>query len=189
MRRERRRLIVRLAAALAAAPLARSRAAEVAASDARLDTATTEYGGSRCYVARPRSGAVRLPTVIVLHGERGLGAHMEDVARRAALAGFAAIAPELSSARGDEPIGNLVALTDQVAARPESGKLGCLGFSSGGTLALQLAARRETIVAAVAFYAALPAVLEVPRSKARVLLHWPRTILRSTPACRPTRRR
>src|SRR5438270_181148 len=86
MRRERRRLIVRLAAALAAAPLARSRAAEVAASDARLDTATTEYGGSRCYVARPRSGAVRLPTVIVLHDERGLGARMEDMAPRAQVA-------------------------------------------------------------------------------------------------------
>src|SRR2546423_8809985 len=80
-----------------------NRAAEVAASDARLDTATTEYGGSRCYVARPRSGAVRLPTVIVLHDERGLGARMEDMARRAPVAGFAAIAPELSTAPRDEP--------------------------------------------------------------------------------------
>src|SRR5256885_17201201 len=109
MRRERRRLIVRLAAALAAAPLARSGAAEVAASDARLDTATTEYGGSPCYVARPRSGAVRLPTVIVLHDERGLGARLEDMARRAAPPGLPAIAPEPSSAPGGEPLCNPVA--------------------------------------------------------------------------------
>jgi carboxymethylenebutenolidase len=172
MRRERRRFIVRLAAALTAGALARSGATQVATA-AGLETGYVEFGGGvRSYVARPRAAAAKLRTLIVLHGERGLNAHVEDVARRAARDGFAAIAPDLSSARGDGPISRLLALTDEVAARADSGTLGCVGFSSGGTLALQLAARRDNIAGAVAFYAAVPPVLEVPRIKARVLLHF-----------------
>jgi len=153
---------VRLGAALALAPLAACRS----------PVQYVEYGALRSYVARPAdTAAKRAPVVLVLPGERGIDAHIESVAKRAAQAGFLAIAPDLSAADGDARVGQLLALVDDVMARPESGNLGAIGYSSGGTDALRLAARSEKLAAVVAYYAPLPAVLEVPRVKARLLLH------------------
>jgi carboxymethylenebutenolidase len=162
MRRERRRFLVRLGAALALAPLAACRS----------PTHYVEYAALRSYVARPADAAAkRAPVVLVLPGERAIDAHIESVAKRVAQAGFVAVAPELSALEGDARVRELVALVDDVMARPESGNLGAIGYSSGGTAALQLAARSEKLAAVVAYYAPLPPVLEVPRIKARLLLH------------------
>ena len=149
---------MRLGAALALAPLAACR------SSAHY----VEYGALRSYVARPPDlAAKRAPVVLVLPGD----GHLESVAKRAAQAGFLAIAPDLSNLDGDARVRELVALVDDVMARPESGNLGAIGYSSGGTEALRLAARSEKLAAVVAYYAPLPAVLEVPHIKARLLLH------------------
>jgi len=152
---------LRLGAALALAPLATCR------SSGRYE----EYGALRSYVARPEATAKRAPALLVLPGERGIDAHIEDVTKRAAQAGFLAIAPDLSS-EASEPTSKLLALIDEVAARSQAADLGALGYSSGGTAALRLAARSEKLAAVVAYYAPLPPVLEVPRLKARLLLHF-----------------
>jgi carboxymethylenebutenolidase len=164
MRRERRRFLVRLGAALTFAPLAACR------SPAR----SAEYGALHSYVARPHdTEAKRAPVVLVLPGEHGIDAHIQSAAKRAAQAGFLAIAPDLCALEDSEArVGQLLALVDDVAARPESGDLGAIGYSSGGTLALRLAARSQKLAAVVAYYAPLPPVLEVPRIKARLLLHF-----------------
>src|SRR3954454_11266970 len=112
MRRERRRFLVRLGAALALAPLAACRS----------PTHYVEYGALRSYVARPPDAAAkRAPVVLVLPGERAIDAHVESVAKRVAQAGFVAIAPELFALEGDARVRKLVALVDDVMARPESG--------------------------------------------------------------------
>lgn len=152
---------MRLGAALAIAPIAACR------SPGR----SVEYG-TLSYVARPAATATkRAPVVLVLAGEHGIDAHIESVTKRAAQAGFLAIAPDLSAEQSD-PISKLLALADGLAARPESAGVGAIGYSSGGTAALRLAARSEKVAAMVGYYAALPPVLEVPRIKARLLLHF-----------------
>ena len=164
MRRERRLFLLQFSAALSLAPLA----------SCRSSADSMQYGTLRCYVARPRATAGnKTPVVLVLHGEHGLDAHIEGAAQRCAQAGFLAIAPDLADAgAGEARTTTLAALVDEVVARPRSGKLGAIGFSSGGTAALQLGARSEKIAAVAAYYSPLPAVLEVPRIKARVLLHF-----------------
>jgi carboxymethylenebutenolidase len=123
--------------------------------------------------------------VVVIHENRGLNPHIEDVARRAALESFAAVAPDLLSPQGGTPadedkaramigaldrgetIARLVAVVNAL-----DGKLGCVGFCWGGGMANRLAVNSERIAAAVAFYGEVPDVLDVPRIKARLLLHY-----------------
>ena len=194
-RREFLQRLARLAgdAAAAAALLAfleNAYADQVRRDDARLETGYLEYGGIRCYVARPKNAAGKLPAVVVIHENRGLNAHIEDVARRAALEGFAAVAPDLLSPQGGTPkdedrargmiggldrgqtVANLLALVSDLSARPESGKIGCLGFCWGGGMANQLAVNAERIVAAAPFYGEVPDAVDVPRIRARLLLHY-----------------
>jgi carboxymethylenebutenolidase len=178
------------AAAAALLPLLQNAYADqVARDDARLETGSLEYGGIRSYVARAREAA-RRPVVLVIHENRGLNAHIEDVARRAALAGFAAVAPDLLSPEGGTPkdedaarslvakldreqtVANLVAIVNDLAARPESGKLGCVGFCWGGGMATELAVNSAKVAAAVPFYGEVPSPVDVPRIRARLLLHY-----------------
>jgi len=179
------------AAAAALLPLLENAYADqVLRDDARLETGHLEYGGIRCYVARPKNAAGKIPAVIVIHENRGLNPHIEDVARRTALAGFAAVAPDLLSPQGGTPqdedqarnriakldrgqtLANLVAVVNDLAMRPDSGKIGCIGFCWGGGMANQLAAHSERIAAAAPFYGEVPDALDVPRIKARLLLHY-----------------
>src|SRR5437870_346328 len=179
------------AAAAALLPLLENAYADqVSREDARLETGHLEYGGIRCYVARPKNAAGKIPAVIVIHENRGLNPHIEDVARRAALAGFAAVAPDLLSPQGGTPqdehqarnriarldrgqtVANLVAVVNDFGARPDSGKIGCIGFCWGGGMANQLAVHSERIAAAAPFYGEVPDALDVPRIKARLLLHY-----------------
>ena len=199
----RREFIARLAritggaaAAAAMLPLLEpdyAHARQVAESDARLTTRRMTSGAAgdvKAYSARPR-GTDPLPAVIVIHENRGLNAHIEDVARRAALAGYLAIAPDgLSSAGGapedQEQARDLFAKTDPariasdilaavpyVAHHAESnGRVGAVGFCYGGGMALRCAVDAAGVDAAVCFYGrALPAA-DVARLKVPVMLHY-----------------
>jgi carboxymethylenebutenolidase len=176
------------AAAAALLPLLENAYADqVRRDDARLETGYLEYGGIRSYVARPKNTAGKLPAVVVIHENRGLNAHIVVVARRAALDGFAAVAPDLLSAQGGTPkdedqargmigaldrgetIANLLVVVNNLG---ESGKIGCVGFCWGGGMANQLAAHSDKLAAASPFYGEVPDALDVPRIKARLLLHY-----------------
>ena len=147
-------------------------------------------GEMRAYSAKP-SGSGPFPAVIVIHENRGLNPHIEDVARRAAAAGFWAIAVDALSPVGGTPadadaareaIGKLDAAAtkgDFVAAvefarknEQSTGKVGCVGFCWGGAMANTLAVNCPDLAAAVAFYGRQPAAADVPKIKAAVQLHY-----------------
>ncbi len=201
---ERRVFIKRLTAlagstagAMAALPLLESNyafAASVPPNDARIEASHVTYAGAsgaiRAYLARPK-GTAKLPAVVVIHENRGLTPHIEDVARRAALEGFVALAPDLLSPLGGAPadedaarqmfakVNPATALTDLVAAvsylkvrADASGKIGCIGFCWGGGMANNLAVSVPELAAAVPFYGIQPAAADVPKIRAKLLLHY-----------------
>src|SRR6266850_2750502 len=155
------------------------------------------HGYIRGYFARPDSANSRdenpakLPGVIVVHENRGLNPHTEDVARRFALANFMAFAPDaLSSvggypgddAKGGELFGKVDTgkkLEDFVASalwlksRADcSGKIGVTGFCYGGGIANTLAVRLgENLAAAAPFYGGAPPAADIPKIKAAILVH------------------
>ncbi len=173
-------------------------AQQVAPTDARLKT---EYatvpspngnGSIKGYLARPaKAGNTKLPAILVVHENRGLNPHIEDIARRLALENFMAFAPDgLTSAGGypgdDEKGGALFAKIDRTKMsedlyasavwlknRPDStGKLGATGFCFGGGIANALAVRMGADLAAAApFYGGAPAAADVPKIKAAILVH------------------
>lgn len=168
----------------------------VAASDARLKTSYQEfpspqgYGKLRGYLAMPADAKGKLPAVLVVHENRGLNPHIEDVTRRLALEGFIAFAPDalfpLGGYPGDEDKARAVfpkleqgkTRADFVAAAqllktlPQaSGKVGVVGFCWGGGMANYLATQLPDLAAAVPFYGAQPQAADVPRIKAPLLIH------------------
>jgi carboxymethylenebutenolidase len=182
-----------LIATIAASPAA---AAIVAETDARLKTATTSLLGNggqplyKAYVAEPRAQAAK-STVIVIHENRGLNDHIRDVARRAALAGHYAIAPDLLSPSGGTPkdedaardaIGKLdlgaavgagVAMLDLLAQRKGgNGKVGVVGFCWGGGYVDRLAvAAGSKLAAGVSFYGPAPDPAEATKVIAPMQFH------------------
>jgi carboxymethylenebutenolidase len=154
-------------------------------------------GTIKGYLVRPFSADTRtatplkLPGVLVVHENRGLNPHIEDIARRFALANFMAFAPDaLSSvggypgddARGGELFSKLdaakrledfVAAAQWLKARPDcTGKIGATGFCFGGSTSNQLAVRLGAeLAAAVPFYGGAPQAADVPKIKAAVLVH------------------
>jgi len=168
----------------------------VAPGDARLKTGYEEfpspqgYGKLRGYLAIPAKAGGTLPAVLVVHENRGLNPHIEDVARRLALEGFAAFAPDalfpLGGYPGDEDKAralfpkldqartraDFIAAAQVLATLPQaSGKVGVVGFCYGGGIANYLATQLPTLAAAVPFYGAQPAAADVPRIKAPLLIH------------------
>ena len=166
----------------------------VAKDDPRLDTEYVKYPGKtgeiKASLAKPK-GDAKLPGVIVIHENRGLNPHTEDVARRVALEGFIAIAPDALSPLGGTPedmdaarslIGKLDAedtVKDFVAAvkylktHPQStGKVGVMGFCWGGGMSNQIAVNSPDLAAAAPFYGRQPAAEDVPKIKASLLLHY-----------------
>ena len=162
--------------------------------DPRLETGYIEYPGAtgkvRAYSARPK-GAGKLSGVIVIHENRGLNPHTEDIARRAALEGFLAIAPDALSPFGGTPenpdearplfqkldreanIKNFVAAVEYLKTGPQAtGKVGCMGFCWGGGTTNQVAANAPDLAAAVPFYGSQPAPEDVPKIKAAMLIHY-----------------
>jgi len=162
--------------------------------DPRLESANITYPGAtgqvQGYLAKP-TGAAKLPGVVVIHENRGLNPHIEDVARRVALEGYLAIAPDALSPVGGTPddpdkardlIGklddkstqqNYVAAVKFLKTHPVStGKVGVIGFCWGGRMANMVAVNSPDLVAAVPFYGRQPAAEDVPKIKASLLLHY-----------------
>jgi carboxymethylenebutenolidase len=144
----------------------------------------------QAYVARPKEDKP-YPAVIVIHENRGLNAHIEDVARRAAKAGYLAIAPNALAPLGAQPatedeartkfqelkaennLQNFINVFEYLAGRKDfNGKSGCVGFCWGGAMANNLAVNVPSLKAAVAFYGRQPAAAEVNKIKAAVQLHY-----------------
>jgi carboxymethylenebutenolidase len=147
-------------------------------------------GKVRGYLASPAGAKGKLPTVLVVHENRGLNPHIEDIARRLAVDGFIAFAPDalftLGGYPGDEDKAReLFGKLDQpktrvdfvTAARwlqqlPEgNGKLGVVGFCYGGGIANYLATQLPDLLAAVPFYGAQPKADDAARIKAQLLIH------------------
>jgi carboxymethylenebutenolidase len=162
--------------------------------DPRLETGYINYPGAtgevRAHIARPKGGA-KLPGVVVIHENRGLNPHIEDVTRRAALEGFLALAPDALSPVGGTPqdsdkarsligqldmqstVNNYIAAVKYLQYHPEStGKVGVIGFCWGGGVANQVAVKTPDLRAAVPFYGRQPAAEDVAKIKASLLLHY-----------------
>jgi carboxymethylenebutenolidase len=166
----------------------------VPADDPRLETGYVTYpiegGGMKAYSARPK-GAQKLAGVIVIHENRGLNPHTEDVARRVALEGFHAVAPDALSPLGGTPANpdearplfqkldraantkNFVAAVAYLKTGPQAtGKVACMGFCWGGAVTNQVAVNAPDLTAAVPFYGSQPAPEDVPKIKAAMLIHY-----------------
>lgn len=170
---------------------------QVRPDDTRLKTekvaipAPSGHGTIKAYLARPASaGNARLPMVLVIHENRGLNPHIEDITRRLALDGFMALAPDaltpLGGYPGDEDKARAeFAKLDQAKTREDflasaawlraradgNGKLGAVGFCYGGGVVHWLATRLPDLQAAVPFYGNSPAPEEAAKVKAPLLVH------------------
>lgn len=186
------------AAAAVIAPLLAANSAKaemVAATDTRITGEDISYpiagGDMKGYLVRPADASGKLPAVIVIHENRGLSPHIRDVARRMALEGFLALAPDFLSPSGGTPTDEdkareMISALDAVATaasavatvafleqHPQStGKVGAIGFCWGGGLVNRLAVGSPDLKAGVAYYGAQPPAAEVPRIQAALLLHY-----------------
>lgn len=173
---------------------------QVPKDDPRLRTQMLDYasptgsGQARGYLVRPANDSSRLPGILVVHENRGLNPHIEDIARRLALDGYMAFAPDALAPLGGYP-GNedkareMFATLDQPATREDfvaganvlksrsdcSGKIGTVGFCYGGGIAHVLATRLPDLAAAVPFYGNVPAAADAAKVKAPLLLHFAET--------------
>jgi carboxymethylenebutenolidase len=172
-------------------------AQQIAKDDGRLKTEYVEYesekgyGKVKAYMVRPAGSTGKLPGIVVVHENRGLNPHIEDVARRTGLAGYLALAPDGLTSLGGYP-GNddegremqakldrdklaedWVAAVQFLQKHPAStGRVGCVGFCYGGAVSNMLAVRIPGLACAVAFYGGQPAAEDVPRIQAPLLLHY-----------------
>lgn len=171
-------------------------AQQVKPDDSRLATRRQAFpspdgnGQVQGYLAKPAGAAGKLPAVLVVHENRGLNPHIEDIARRVALSGYVAYAPDALTPLGGYPgtedearalfqkLDPAKARADIVAAArglltlPDStGKVGVVGFCWGGSLANHVATQMPELAVAVPFYGAGAPAEDVPRIKARLLVH------------------
>ena len=147
------------------------------------------YGTMRGYLVRPAKADGRLPGVLVIHENRGLNPHIEDVTRRLALDNFVALAPDALFPLGGYPGSedkarelfpkldqtktreDFIAAAEWLKARPETtGKIGAVGFCYGGGMVNYLATRMPDLAAGVAFYGSAPSLEDVPRIKTALLI-------------------
>jgi carboxymethylenebutenolidase len=146
-------------------------------------------GEMRAYVARPKEDKP-YPTIIVIHENRGLTLHIEDVARRVALAGFLAIAPnalapigevkdedeartKFAELKAEDNEQNFIRVFDYLKTRKDSnGNYGCVGFCWGGAMSNFLIANVPQLKAAVAFYGRQGKIEQVPQIKGALQLHY-----------------
>lgn len=166
----------------------------VAGDDPRLHTEYINYPGAtgevRAYLARPKADG-KLPGVVVIHENRGLNSHIEDVNRRVALEGFLAIAPDALSPLGGTPadpdqarslmgkldsqstIKNYTAAVKYLKTHSmTTGKVGVIGFCWGGGMANQVAVNSPDVIAVVPYYGMQAAAEDVSQIKAALLLHY-----------------
>jgi carboxymethylenebutenolidase len=172
-------------------------AIQIQSGDPRLQSEYINYsspkGGDtiKALLSKPADAKQKLGGIVVVHENRGLNPHIEDVARRAALAGFISIAPdaltplggypgnddegrELQSKRDkNEMLEDFIAAYDYLKNHKDcNGKVGVVGFCFGGWIANMMAVRIPDLSAAVPFYGGQPASEDVPKIKAPLLLHY-----------------
>ncbi len=172
-------------------------AIQIKADDPRVKSSYINYdspkgGGTiKALFCEPDDVKEKLGGIVVVHENRGLNPHIEDVCRRAALAGFVALAPdaltplggypgnddkgrELQSKRDrNEMLEDFIAAYDYLIKEKDcNGKVGVVGFCFGGWIANMMAVRIPTLSAAVPFYGGQPAAEDVPKIKAPLLLHY-----------------
>ncbi len=172
-------------------------AQQVRAGDPRLDEEYIEYespkGGGRMrgLLSMPAGNESRLPGVVVVHENRGLNPHIEDVSRRAGLADFIALAPDALTPLGGYPgndddgralqrqrdrnemLEDFIAAYEYLKSHPGcSGNVGVVGFCFGGWISNMMAVRAPGLLAAVPFYGGQPAAEDAPSIKAPLALHF-----------------
>jgi len=185
------------AAAMALLPVIEDNGVKAAVTmqdDPSLITAFTKYpaatGDMRAYLAMPGKGK-KFPAVIVIHENRGLVPHIQDVTRRMAKEGFLALAPDaltpvggtpedisnvgelFKKLNGEETTKNFVAAVRFLETHPNStGKVGCTGFCWGGAMTNQVAVNSPELDAAVPYYGRQPSADDVAKIKAPVMAHY-----------------
>ena len=172
-----------------------ARAEVIAEDDSRLAAETITFpspaGDMNGYFVRPQ-GDAKLPGVVVIHENRGLNAHIRDVARRVAVEGFLALAPDALTSKGGTPgedqakaidmikqldarktMWNFKAAAQYLRTRPDStGKVAVMGFCWGGGMTNQVAVNDPELNAGVPYYGSPPNPADVSKIKASMLLHY-----------------
>ena len=172
-------------------------AQQVKADDPRLRSEYIEYaspkgaGKMRGLLSRPANNEAKLPGIVVVHENRGLNPHIEDVARRTGIAGFIALAPDALTPLGGYPgndddgrqlqrqrerqamLEDFITAFEYLKTHPEcNGKVGVVGFCFGGWISNMMAVHIPDLLAAVPFYGGQPSDEDVPNIKAPLLLHF-----------------
>jgi carboxymethylenebutenolidase len=172
-------------------------AEQVAKEDARIRTEYLTYpspqgsGTMRGYFARPAKASGKLPTIVVIHENRGLNPYIEDVARRLAVLNFVAFAPDALTPVGGYPgdedkardlfakqdagkrMEDLMTSVTFVKSRPESsGKVGAVGFCFGGGVVNAMAVRFADLAGGVPYYGAQPSTADAANIKAPLLVQY-----------------
>ena len=176
-------------------------AQQVAPDDKRLSASDVEFpspqgsGKMSGYLVRPAASTAKLPAILVVHENRGLNPHIRDIARRLALDGYMAFAPDALTPLGGYPAGgedearalfgkldqaktreDFIAAYNYLKARPDSaGRVGVVGFCYGGGMAHFLATRLPDLAGAVPFYGNTPDPAEAAKVKAPLLVHFAET--------------
>ncbi|MEM8524580.1 MAG: dienelactone hydrolase family protein [Bacteroidota bacterium] len=170
---------------------------QIKADDDRLKSEMISYdspkgGGTiKGLLSRPVGTKEKRSGIIVVHENRGLNPHIEDVGRRAALDGFISLAPDALTPLGgypgtddegrtmqrkrdrEEMLQDFIAAFEHLKSHPEcNGKVGVVGFCFGGWVSNMMAVRVSELLAAVPFYGTQPSAEEVPNIKAALLLHF-----------------
>jgi carboxymethylenebutenolidase len=172
-------------------------AQQVPKDDKRLKTEWVEFPSpqgsakTRAYLVRPANASGKLPGILVIHENRGLNPHIEDIARRLALDNFMALAPDaltpLGGYPGDEDKArelfpkldqsktreDFVAAANYLKNRPDcTGKIGAVGFCYGGGIVNMLATRLPDLGAGVPFYGGQPSAEDAAKIKAPLLIQY-----------------
>jgi carboxymethylenebutenolidase len=172
-------------------------AQQVPPADSRLVASTLSfdspqgYGKASGYLVRPAKAPAKIPAILVVHENRGLNPHIEDIARRLALEGYLVFAPDalftLGGYPGDEDKAReLFGKLDQAKVKADflaaaallktqggtNGRVGAIGFCFGGGIVNTLATQWPDLNAGVPFYGAAPTLADVPRIRAPLLLHF-----------------
>lgn len=170
---------------------------QIEANDPRLKSEFVTYnspkggGELKGLLSRPADSTSKLPGIIVVHENRGLNPYIEDVGRRAGLAGFISLAPDALTPLGGYPgnddegrtlqsqrdrnemLEDFIAAYEFLKIHPEcNGKVGVVGFCFGGWISNMMAVKIPDLLAAVPFYGGQPAAEDVPKIKAPLLLQY-----------------
>lgn len=170
---------------------------QIPANDPRVNSEYITYpspkgaGTIKALLSKPEGAKGKSGGVIVVHENRGLNPHIEDVARRTALAGFIAVAPDMLTPLGGYPgtddagrelqakrnsnemLEDFIAAFDYLKTHPEcNGKVGVVGFCFGGWISNMMAVRIPELAAAVPFYGGQAPIEEVPKINAPLLIHY-----------------